>query len=84
MSAHTFFVALPFRHTIDGHLIAGEAKECGCAEAAVAEAEQMSSSADGAVAFSRVIDPMLGTCARAHLLATIGHVPELGYLLGTA
>lgn len=84
MSTHTYYVALPFKRSKEGHLVAGEAKECACAESATKQAEELSGTAAGVVAFSRMIDPMLGTCKNGRLLRSIGEVPNLSYLLGAA
>ena len=84
MTAHTLYVALPFTRTKEGYFVAGEAKECACAEAAATAAELMTSTSAGAVAFARAIDPAIGTCSTARVLRIVGEVPKLGYLLEAA
>lgn len=81
MTTQTFYVALPFMRTRDGHLVPGEAKQCDCAASAEREATIMRSAFPGAVAFSRMVDPAAGRCSGAALLASLGEVPRLDYLL---
>lgn len=83
MTAQIYYVALPFRRSKEGYLIAGEAKECASADSAASTAERLSASCSGAIAFSQKIDPTTGTCETGRLLRSIGEVPKLGYLLGT-
>ena len=82
MTSQTYYIALPFKRSIEGHLVGGEARECPCAETATVAAEAFSDAYVGAVAFSRRIDPASGRCQNTHLLRSIGDVPNLGYLLG--
>jgi hypothetical protein len=71
----TYFVALPFIQTDDGELIAGEAVECSNAASAVRQAERLSRTNAGAVAFSRTGDPALGEFADAKIIKQFGEMP---------
>lgn len=53
MDTVTYFVALPFQQTEDGELVPGEPKECQSSSQAAREAERLSRTHTGAVAFSR-------------------------------
>ena len=81
MTAHTLYVALPIKRTKEGFLVAGEAKHSDCAEIAAREAEGMTSTYAGAIAFYRRMDAALGRCGSANLLSSLGEVPKLQYLL---
>lgn len=84
MTAHTVYVALPFKRTKEGHLVADKAIECACAEMAAEEAQRMTGHFAGAVAFARAVDPALGVCSTARLLSRLGEVPKLDYLVEAA
>ena len=75
MSEITYFVALPFTRSEDGDLIAGEAIECSNAGRAVGEAERLSRTNAGAVAFSRTGDPSIGEFANAKIIREFGQFP---------
>lgn len=75
MAEVTYFVALPFRQTDDGDLMAGDAVECPNAGRAVKEAQRMSRTNTGAVAFSRSGDPASGEFADAKIIKQFGELP---------
>lgn len=81
MALRTFYVALAFSRSKEGHLVAGEACPCPCAATAARRAETMRSSSIGAIAFSREIDDDTGHCSNAAVLSALGEVPRLDYLL---
>lgn len=76
MDTVTYFVALPFQQTEDGELVPGEAKECQSSSRAIREAERLSRTHAGAVAFSRSGDPSIGEFSGATVIAHFGAVPE--------
>jgi hypothetical protein len=74
MASVTYYVALPF-DDCDGELVAGEARECQTANAAIRCARSMSTSHTGAIAFSRNGDPTTGEFEAAEVLEKFGEVP---------
>jgi len=72
----TYYVALPFTSTEDGELVASEAKECQSSSQAVREAQRLSLTNAGAVAFSRSGDPSAGEFSDAVVIRSFGAVPS--------
>ncbi len=81
MGAVTYFVALPFIETETGDLAAGEAVEHQTSSAAIREAQRLSLTAAGAVAFARSGDTATGEFADAEILRAFGRVPSADELL---
>ena len=82
MTTETFYVALPFKRTAQGHLSAQEARSCASAEQAAAEAARLGVEFGGAVAFARSMDRSYGVLGDAQLIHASGDLPRLDYLLG--
>jgi hypothetical protein len=74
----TYFVALPFVHTEEGMLAAGQAQEMPNEGAAIRRAEALSRKPEhiGALAFKRSGDPGQGQFGDATVLKTFGLVPD--------
>ena len=78
MADVTYYVALPFLRDDAGSPVAGSAEECQSPSGAVRRAEVLSRATGsvGAVAFSRIGDPMTGEFCDAQLLKKFGDVPD--------
>ena len=70
----TYYVVVPFDWNEEGALAAGEAKEVPTATAAERQAQSLSRTHAGAVAFSRTGDPSIGEFQDAIVLAQFGDV----------
>ena len=80
MTHDTCYVALPFDRCNDGCLVPKVQKPCASAAEAVREAEMLSRSYVGAVAFSREIDIQAGTASNFLILGINGEVPDMNFL----
>jgi hypothetical protein len=78
MASTTYYVALPFVRTEDGHLVPEQsaAMECSSGAVALSRAAGMARTKAGAVAFGRTGDPESGEFADAVVLAKFGEVPD--------
>jgi hypothetical protein len=76
MGSVTYFVALPFGRDDNGNLCAGEAVEAPSELIARSRAARLSTSYEGAVAFSRTGDPTSGDFQPAIVLSRHGELPE--------
>ena len=76
MAIVTHFVAIPFRLSEDGAIIAGEPQECRDGGKAARGAAIMGADPKncGAIAFSRMGDPALGDFEDAMIITQIGDV----------
>lgn len=82
MATLTYFVALSFNRQAEGELVAGEARECPSAQAAIHLARRMATASAGAIAFSRTGDPSTGEFEAAEILRQFGEVPPDHLLRG--
>jgi hypothetical protein len=76
MATVTYFVAIPFRLSEDGAIVAGEPHECrdGGKASRVAAVMAADPKNCGAIAFSRTGDPALGDFEDAVIITQIGDV----------
>ena len=76
MKELTYYVALPFRLSDDGQVVAGEPQECRDAGKAVRVATILAADPGncGAIAFSRSGDPSLGDFEDAVIIRSFGEV----------
>jgi hypothetical protein len=72
----TYFVAMPFRVSAEGEIVAGEPQECrdGSRAKRIAAALAADPKNCGTVAFSRTGDPALGDFEDAVIITQIGEV----------
>ena len=71
-----YYVALPFRHSDDGDVVAGEPQECPDSGKAVRVATILAADPAncGALAFSRTGDPAIGEFEDAVVIRRFGEV----------
>jgi hypothetical protein len=81
MATMTYFVALGFKRSEDGEIVACDPKEARSREQAIRMATSLAANAGhcGAIAFSRTGDPAVGDFEDAVILKTIGEV-DIGLL----
>ncbi len=77
MSAITYYVALPFRRSEDGDMVAGIPHECSSPLNAIHAARRLAYAGAGAISFSRSGDPETGQFTDAVVLRTFGETLSL-------
>lgn len=82
MPARTCYVALPFERCPMGTLTPRAVRDCRDESEARRAAETFAETYAGALAFSRVIDIDTGRALAPRILAKVGDVPDVRYLLG--